>query len=146
MNQLQKALLTNAIFSGTSGILLIVLGNQVANLFKTSNTVIFWIIGTVLLFFSASIVYQIKRQHYLGTLIIIIQDFLWVLASIILLILRPFKIAIIGYVLIAVVALIVLLLAVKQVKALAQTHECQQKNNKSSMGESSKSRRRIFGK
>lgn len=130
MNHVQKSLQINALFSGLSGIILVVLNKYVANLFDTSNTPVFWIIGAALIFFSLTIIYEIKRQKPFGVLSIIIQDFLWVLGSIILLIFQPFEISKTGNSIIAVVALAVLFMGINQTKALAQTDNNPKKGTK----------------
>ena len=94
---------------------------QVANLFDISNSSVFWIVGAVLIFFLLTIIYEIKRQRPLGVLFIIVQDFLWVLVSISLLLFQPFEISNVGSGIIAFVALVVLLMAINQARALAQT-------------------------
>ena len=130
MDQLQKALSTNAIFSASSGILLIAGNQYFARLFGTANNTVFWITGIVLVVFSASILYQVRRQNPLGVLSIILQDFLWVFASIILLIVQPFEISKTGHSIIAMVALLVLLMGINQAKALARTDEPSKKGDK----------------
>ncbi|MEM9834643.1 MAG: SRPBCC family protein [Bacteroidota bacterium] len=70
MNQLQKALLINAIFSGLSGIVLIVAHNYLAQLFAVENKSIFWIIGGLLIVFAVSITYEIQQQRRAGVLTI----------------------------------------------------------------------------
>ena len=130
MNQLQKSLQLNALFSGISGILLIAFNKYVAILFNIPNALVFQITGAALIFFSLTIVYEIKRQNLLGILLIIFQDLLWAVGSAILLILQPFEISIFGYTIIAAVALIVLFMASNQAKALAQTDSIPSKSNK----------------
>lgn len=120
MNHLQKALLANALFSGLSGIILIALSKQISKLFEISNQSIFWIVGIALIFFSLTIVFEMKKQKPLRVKIIIIQDFLWVIASIILLIIQPFEISVSGNIIIAVVAMVVLFMAINQSRALAK--------------------------
>jgi ribosome-associated toxin RatA of RatAB toxin-antitoxin module len=120
MNKLQKTLLTNAVFSSVSGASLIFASQYFAQLFAISYYSIFWIVGLVLLLFSLTILYEIKRQNPIGVLFIIIQDFLWVIGSVILLIFKPFDISTTGNGIIAVIALIVLLMGINQSNALAQ--------------------------
>ena len=120
MSQLQKSLQLNALFSGFSGILLVAVHKYVAYLFQVPIVSVFWIIGVVLIFFSLTIAFEIKRQNLLGVLFIIIQDYLWVLGSMFLLIFQPFEISITGNSIIAGIALIVLYMAINQTKALAQ--------------------------
>ncbi len=119
MNQLQKSLLVNALFSGISGIVLVAINRPIANLFGISNTSVFWIIGVALVSFSLTIIYQMQRQNSIGVLAIILQDYLWVLGSMVLLVAQPFEILRTGNVIIAVIALVVFLMAINQAKALA---------------------------
>ncbi len=130
MNQLQKTLRINALFSSVSGILLVAGNKYIAHLFDTSNTAVFWAIGAALIFFSAIIIFEIRRQNLLGILAIIIQDFIWVLGSIILLITQPFAISSTGNTMIAIVAVVVLLIGINQAKALASTDTNQEKGVK----------------
>ena len=117
---MKRVLIINALFSGLSGILLIVLHKPVAHMFGVNSSSPFWIVGIVLLLFSFSIVYEIKRQNSLAILWIITQDLLWVIASVYLLIFNPFDISLLGNYTIAVVAIIVLIMAINQVSALAK--------------------------
>lgn len=120
MNKLQTALKLNAIFSGISGILLIVLNHKIAKIFGTENHRIFWIIGLALVFFSITIIVEIIKQRSLAILWVIVQDFIWVIGSIVLLVLNPFPISIAGKIIIGIVALIVMFMGVNQAKALAK--------------------------
>ncbi len=119
MNKLRTALKINAVFSGLSGLLLIFLNNEIAGLFETENNHVFWIIGLVLIFFATTIVVEVIKQRSLAILWIIIQDYIWVIGSIVLLITNPFYISTIGSILIVIVAFIVLLLGISQAIALA---------------------------
>ena len=118
MNKLQKALKNNALFSSTSGILMILLNNQLAHLFDTTNNSVFWIVGLILIYFAITIWYEIKKQRRLAILWIIIQDYAWVLGSIILLIFNPFHVTQTGNIIIGIIAFIVLLLGIAQMIAL----------------------------
>lgn len=118
MNNLQKALATNALFSSLSGLTLLVFHTAIAELFEVPNSSVFWIIGCLLLFFSLTIVLEIYKQRKWAVIWIIIQDYLWVVASVILILLPLFKISTIGNLLIAMVAIIVFLMAINQTKAL----------------------------
>ncbi|MBD3275991.1 MAG: hypothetical protein GF372_11805, partial [Candidatus Marinimicrobia bacterium] len=73
-----------------------------------------------LIYFTATIIYEIKRQKPIGVLFIIIQDFLWVIGSIVLLIFQPFEISVAGNGIIAAVALVVLFMGFNQAKTLGQ--------------------------
>ncbi|TCI92187.1 hypothetical protein [Tenacibaculum sp. M341] len=118
MNTLQKALTTNTLFSGFSGIILILCNHQIADLFGITNTIVFLIIGLVLIYFSLTIWYEIKKQRKLAVLWIIVQDYAWVLGSIILLIFNPFHVTQTGNIIIGIIAFIVLLLGITQMIAL----------------------------
>jgi len=120
MNKLLTTLKTNAIFSGISGIVLIVLNHQVAKLFGTDNNSIFWIIGLALIFFAITIIVEVIKQRSLAILWVIIQDFLWVIGSILILVLNPFPISPTGTIIIGTVALIVLFMGLNQAKALTK--------------------------
>jgi len=121
MNTLQKSLLVNAIFSGLSGIILTVAHVKIATLFNLKNTTLFLIIGLVLLYFTGTILYEIKKQRKIAVQWIILQDFLWVLGSGIILIFNPFQISTIGNRLIGCIALIVLFMGLNQLFALKKT-------------------------
>lgn len=130
MNRLQKSLRLNAIFSGISGIILIALNNQLANLFETPNKTVFIIIGIALLFFASTIIYEIKKQRPLAILWIIVQDFLWVAGSIILVAINPFEITKAGSAVIAIIAFVVLFMGINQSKALAKIDSTNNKKSK----------------
>ncbi|WP_299382035.1 hypothetical protein [uncultured Lacinutrix sp.] len=122
MNSLQKALKNNALFSILSGLILVVLNQQISALFGTSNTTVFWSVGLVLIYFAFTIWYEIKAQRKLAVIWIIIQDYTWVLGSAILILLNPFKITLIGNLIIGIIALIVLYMAINQTIALKNTN------------------------
>lgn len=130
MNAIQKSLLMNALFSSTSGALLLLFNRPVAKIFGTPNSVPFLIIGAVLLFFSATIFFEIKKQRPVSILWIIAQDFLWVTASIIIVVTNYFEVSKVGNTSIAAVAFIVLFMGVNQSKALAQVDSIDNKNTK----------------
>ncbi|GGG39895.1 hypothetical protein GCM10011344_45920 [Dokdonia pacifica] len=118
MNKLQKALTLNAVFSSLSGLILMIANQRIAHEFGTGNNSVFWIIGSLLLFFSATITYEIFKLRKSGVIAIIVQDFLWVLGSIILIITNPFHITNTGIYSISIVAIIVLGMGLNQYKAL----------------------------
>lgn len=120
MNRLQKALLTNAIFSGISGITLILASQKMAQLFGVTTNTPFWVVGAALIFFTITIVYEMVKQRYWAVLWIIIQDFIWVIGSAILIILNPFSISQNGILIIAGVAIVVLFMGINQAVALKQ--------------------------
>lgn len=117
MNELQKALKYNAIFSSMSGLIMILFSNQIAQLFGTSNNSVFWIVGLILIYFTITIWYEIRKQRKIAVLWIIIQDFLWVMGSIILILLNPFDITSLGNLIIGIIASIVLLMGLNQTRA-----------------------------
>ena len=117
MNHLKKALIINTLFSSISGIILILLNRQIADIFGTKNNTVFWCIGLVLIYFALTIWYERTKQRKLAVLWIIIQDFLWVIGSIILISFNPFQVTQNGTIIIGVIATIVLLMAVNQIIA-----------------------------
>lgn len=121
MNKLQKALKTNAFFSSISGLVLILLNQPIAKLFGTNNNNVFWIVGLILIYFAITIWYEIIKQRKLAVIWIIIQDYTWVLASLILILFNPFKITLIGNLIIGVIALIVLYMGINQMIGLQKT-------------------------
>ncbi len=117
---MKKALCINAAFSGISGIALIAFQNQFAILFELETTTPFWVIGVALVFFSLSILYEVKKQNRARIIWIITQDMLWVIGSIYMLIANPFAISKGGNFAIAIVALVVLAMAVTQARAFSK--------------------------
>ena len=130
MNYLQKSLRLNAIFSATSGIALLLFNNQINSLFETNSPATFQIIGSVLLFFALTIIYEIFKQRPLAVLWIIIQDFLWVIGSFIIIVFNAFEISKSGNSTIATIAFVVLFMGVNQTKALAQVDNGIEKGRK----------------
>lgn len=130
MNALQKILLGNALFSFLSGLLLCVFPQLVADLFAVQDSLVFQLLGAGLLLFSASVFRESRRDSAMGALSIIIQDLIWVLGSIVLLLFRPIEISLFGNVTIAVVMLIVLSFALLQSNALAQANQGPEKGSK----------------
>ncbi|WP_430967475.1 SRPBCC family protein [Spongiimicrobium sp. 2-473A-2-J] len=120
MNKLQNTLLANAIFSGMSGIGLLLFHKEIADIFSVNSSTTFWIVGIALIYFASTITYEIFKQRPIPILFIIIQDILWVIGSIILLVSQPFGISITGNYIIAAIALIVFFMAIAQSKALSK--------------------------
>ncbi|MBX2871141.1 MAG: hypothetical protein KTR30_03550 [Saprospiraceae bacterium] len=114
MKLLPLALSGNAVFSSISGVLLATLSRSIAAIFEASSPIPFLLVGVGLLFFAYTIWIEIKPQRPGKVMAIIIQDLLWVLASIVILIIRPFHISEIGYAIIAWIAGCVLLFAILQ--------------------------------
>ena len=130
MNRLQKSLSVNAIFSVVSGIILIVFNKQIAHAFGTTNTKVFWVIGIVLIGFAGTIIFEIIKQRPVAVLWIIVQDYIWVIGSFLLIIINPFEITKAGNSSIAVIALLILFMGINQSKALAQVDSGRQKGIK----------------
>lgn len=130
MNSLQKSLWANAIFSIISGIVLILFSRQFASLFGTTNDKVFWLIGLVLVFFAGTIIYEIIKQRPLAVLWIIIQDYIWVIGSFILITINPFDITKSGNSAIAVIGMVVLFMGINQSNALAQVDGVDNTKNK----------------
>jgi ribosome-associated toxin RatA of RatAB toxin-antitoxin module len=127
---MEKALKINALFSGVSGLTLVLFHQSIATLFDVELNSPFWMIGIGLIIFAGSILFEIRRQNTLGVLWIIIQDMVWVVASIYLLVANPFSISMIGNLTIALVAAIVLVLAINQASALSRVDTVNSKGEK----------------
>lgn len=121
MNKLQIALLRNAVFSGLSGMLMVAFRSSIAEAFALPDSgTVFAVIGGLLLFFTATIILEIVKQRPRWVMWIVIQDFLWVAGSAVLLALRPFGISTVGNIAIAVVAAIVAFMGYTQYTALEE--------------------------
>jgi len=118
MYNLKMALLANASFSVISGLLLIFYSKAISHLFWVENESIFRYIGIALVFFSITIVFEIFRLRPFLIKWIIIQDILWVLGSMFLIVFKPFTISQSGYGIIIIIALIVLFMAINQYRSL----------------------------
>lgn len=130
MNKLQKSLRINAIFSATSGLGLILFHQSIGKVFEVNSSTVFWMIGIGLILFSLTILIEIKKQRAKAVKKIIIQDYIWVIGSVMLLIFRPFQVSDIGNCAILIIAFIVFFMAINQSKALAQTKFPNQKGSK----------------
>lgn len=120
---MKKALGINAIFSGLSGVSLMLFDERMAELFETTALTPFWLIGILLLIFSSTIIWEMKRRNPIVILWIITQDMLWVIGSAVILIWKPFIISNEGYGIIAVTAVIVFIMAVNQHIALSKVDD-----------------------
>lgn len=107
MQDLKNALMGNAIFSAFSGSTLILFHAKTSRLFGLEDGTVFWVIGFALLFFAATVWYESSRLRPPFVRWIVVQDVLWVLGSLILLIFKPLEISALGNFLIAAVALFV---------------------------------------
>jgi len=120
MISLNKALTANFILSLTSGLVLLLFSQWVATLFGVPAHQIFPIIGGLLLVFAFTIAIEIKKKRALAILWISIQDALWVLGSLVVVVWRPFPISAVGYYIIDGLALIILLFCIWQLQGLAR--------------------------
>jgi len=118
MNILQKALISNAVFSTVSALAMLFFSTTIPNLFGLEERLPFLIIGGGLLFFAVTILVEIKKQRKRAVYWIVIQDVLWVLGSIVLLVIKPFGLSATGNILIAVVAFVVLVFAIWQYQGI----------------------------
>ncbi|SHJ20584.1 type II toxin-antitoxin system RatA family toxin [Aquimarina spongiae] len=123
MNSLQKYLIVNAIFSILNGGFTIIFRSKIEEIFNVKQSSFFFILGLLLLFFALTIIIEVKKLRALPILWIIIQDMLWVIGSIVLLIWNPFDISSTGNIIIGIVALIVLQLGLGQARGLARIDE-----------------------
>ena len=119
---LRTALKANGSFSAFSGLALLLFSSSFAKWMNIDQPAILMTIGGALLLFAGFVFYNaLKNEINTGQVrFIIIQDWLWVIGSAILLAWRPFSISTLGNTLIAVVALIVLSFAITQAKTLRQ--------------------------
>jgi cytochrome c oxidase assembly factor CtaG len=99
---------------------MLIFSTAITNLFGLEERLPFLVVGIGLLFFAGTILFEVKRQRRNAVYWIIVQDVLWVLGSIVLLLLQPFGISMVGNVLIATVAFIVLVFAVWQYWSVQQ--------------------------
>ncbi len=118
MNRLQKALAINAVFSGISGIIISIMHKQIAHIFGLQDVSLFLVTGLVLIYFAFSIVLEIKKQRRSFIIWIIVQDVLWVIGSLIIILFKPAQITKTGELTIEIIALIVLIMAINQAIAL----------------------------
>ncbi|KZS41094.1 hypothetical protein AWE51_23355 [Aquimarina aggregata] len=130
MNILQIALIGNGIFSMSTGFFLLFFRNRVARWFGQEKSLVFLIIGLGLLYFSFSIFMQLKNLKLDELFYIIIQDFVWVIASTLILFIKPFNISPIGHKIIGIVAFVVCVFGVGQSIGLAQTDSIKNQNIK----------------
>lgn len=97
MKSLKRTIIGNAIFSGISGILLAFMSNSIAELLEIPFPIIIQIVGWILIGFSvALVVIANKALTRFWVNFIILQDFLWVLGTILILVYQPFTIGIPG--------------------------------------------------
>ena len=118
--KLSLALKMNAIFSATNGVALLLFHKQIAAYINFEYPQILLTIGFVLIGFSALVYRTAKANNISEKLVkfIIIQDWLWVIGSVLIIVLQAFGINRIGLIIIGVIALIVADFAIFQQRYL----------------------------
>ncbi len=120
MSLLQFALLCNALFSISCGLYLLFYRKKVALLFGKEKTTFFLILGIALILFSITVFVQVPNPAPDAVLSIIVQDVIWVVLSLIILLFKLFKLSSWGYKTIGWVALIVFVFAIAQSAGIYQ--------------------------
>ncbi len=120
MNTSIKATRLNAISTFLSGVSILVFHKQLTNIFEATSSFPFLVVGGVIIFFSLTIFVEIKKQRALAILWIIVQDCLFTLGSLVALIIRPFDITDIGYLLIGLFLIPILFFIINQSIGLAR--------------------------
>lgn len=123
MLALLTVLRINATFSLLSGILLVLFTSATADLFGATVQWPFQVLGYGLLFFALSVFYESVKQRPLFVLSIIVQDVLWVIGSVIIIAMQAFDLSFAGYLIIAIVAIMVLFFAIGQSLGLMRVDE-----------------------
>ena len=115
---LKRYLTINSIFSAVSGIIMLLIPDQLNSTFGINNPYVFPIIGLNLIVFSVFVFYVSRRQITNRTLINLISglDALWVLGSLLIIILGLFDLSKIGHIIIGVVAVWIAFLGYNQFK------------------------------
>ncbi|MEM8908135.1 MAG: hypothetical protein AAGD05_09845 [Bacteroidota bacterium] len=116
IQQLKKVLMANAIFSASSGLLLIIARTSIAQLMGITQPLTLLGIGVGLLLFALSVFWESRRTTIQKKNVqwIIIQDWLWVIGSTGILLFQAFSLTGLAYALIFGVALIVASFAILQ--------------------------------
>jgi hypothetical protein len=115
-------MLINAISSGATGLGLVIFSDFIAGLFATRVTMPFIEVGLFLLVF-ATLVFSVGRRTPLNpgaVRLVIVLDVTWVVASFAIILLQPFAISVLGYVVIGAVAAWVSAMAYFQSAGLKQ--------------------------
>lgn len=95
-----KATKINAISTFISGVGILIFHRSLVSIFETGDSLAFLIVGGIITYFSLTMFIEIKKQRALALLWIITQDLLFFIASIYVLITKPFAISNTGYLLI----------------------------------------------
>lgn len=125
VRKLKYALLANAMFSTISGLILIFFNDQLARIMAVKIPAILLFIGIGLLFFAGSIIWLAKHTaiNQKRVKMIIIQDWLWVIGSLLILIFQIFGLSRVGYAMILGVAIVVGIFAFLQQRYLGLLKE-----------------------
>lgn len=120
MTSLKNVLLINALSSGATGIVLVLSGGFIANVFGLSEPLAFQGVGIFLIAFGILVLVEGRQKETRAgrVQLIIALDLLWVAGSLIIIVLQLFALSSLGYLLIAVVGLWVALMAWLQLKGL----------------------------
>ncbi len=120
MKTLKNILLINAISSGVTGLILIILPRIIANIFEVVQSWPFLAIGMFLVLFALLVGYAATRQFPKAALIkfIIILDCLWVIVSFLIMLFMPLNLSLWGLLLTGGVAAWVGLMAGLQYSSL----------------------------
>jgi hypothetical protein len=118
MNKLKTVLLSNALFSITTGLTAILMNNYVGSFFSYQEPIVFYILGFGLLAFGSYVAFTaIRRIHKKKEIkTISFADFGWVIGSIILLTINPVDFSFEAISVISIIAIIVLTFGLLQQK------------------------------
>ena len=119
--KLRTALKANGLFSLFSGMSLIFWSKPIASFMAIEKTSVLSYIGFALLLFMGFVMYIAYKKDMSAVELkwVILQDWVWVVLSALLLIFNPFGISNLGLGLIFLIALVVLFFAIFQMKGLA---------------------------
>ena len=101
MTTSQKATRANAVTTIISSIGMLIFHKQLAAMFEMTYSWPFLVLGGVITFFALTIFIEIRRQRALALLWIIPQDLLFTITCLLVIVIRPFGISDIGYLMIA---------------------------------------------
>ena len=109
LRKLKGVLIANGAFSLISGLVLITVAHSIAKLMGIANDQVLVYVGIGLVVFAGTVLYAAFKNPLSKKQVwsIIIQDWAWVLASILVIVLQAWQLTSTGYWMIAVVALIV---------------------------------------
>lgn len=115
----QDIIIANGIFSSLSGLVVLFLTVPTAYILGIEPSIYLKIIGGNLVLFGTFLIYLYRKTAINGTMlkIIIALDWLWVVGSIILIFLNPYGLSDSGKLIVTILAMIVLIFAVLQIRA-----------------------------